>query len=384
MSLYAAQIVASLANEAAGPSYSVRRLAESLAERGMRSEVLSVGERASDIGSERVFPARLSHAPVVGRLLVSPALRAAVAEAAADGAVLHNHGLWLMPNVYPGLIAKHQGTPLIVSPRGMLGPAALQFSRLKKKVFWNIAQGPALRTVSCLHATAPEEAEDIRAFGLRAPIAVIPNGIDVPQERIRKRPRPSGEPRTLLHLGRIHPKKGIDRLLRAWARVEPAHPDWNLRIVGPDEGGHTNSLRNLARQIQLKRVTFDGPLYASEKQAAYEQADLFVLPTLNENFGMVVAEALANGIPAICSKGAPWAGLETERCGWWIDHGPEPMAAALDTALGLPDAERAAMGARGRAWMARDFGWDGIADRMAQVYAWCLGRGDRPGCVVIE
>ena len=382
MSLYATQIVASFANEAAGPSYTVRRLAESLTERGIRSDVLSVGDSPSDSGAERVFSARFSQVPVVRRLLVSPTLRTAVAEASKEGAVLHSHGLWLMPNVYPGLIAKRQGSPLIVSPRGMLGPAALNFSRIKKKVFWSIAQGPALLSVSCFHATAPEEAEDIRAFGLRSPIAVIPNGIDVPPNTISRNHLLLGEPRTLLHLGRIHPKKGIERLLQAWARLEPVHPDWNLRIVGPDEGGHTNDLRYLSQQLRLSRVTFDGPLFASEKQAAYQHADLFVLPTMHENFGMVVAEALAAGTPVVSSTGAPWRGLVENGCGWWVNNDPASLTAALDEAMRRSPKELNAMGEKGRDWMCRDFSWARVARQMEEVYLWCIGRGDRPDHVI--
>ena len=104
--------------------------------------------------------------------------------------------------------------------------------------------------------------------------------------------------------------------------------------------------------------------------------------TRNENFGMVVAEALAQGTPVISTKGAPWQGLETERCGWWIDHGPELMAATLREALTTPPEGLAAMGTRGREWMARDFGWETLAARMAEVYAWCQGQGERPHCVV--
>jgi glycosyltransferase involved in cell wall biosynthesis len=137
------------------------------------------------------------------------------------------------------------------------------------------------------------------------------------------------------------------------------------------------------RELGAPRVEFGGPLFGPDKLDAYRTAGLFVLPTLNENFGMVVAEALATGVPTICTKGAPWAGLEEQRCGWWVDHGVDAMEAALDAALTLPDSERAAMGARGRAWMARDFGWDGIAAQMTDVYKWCLGLGDRPNFVEI-
>jgi len=369
------QIVASVDDEAAGPSYSVTSLSAALRRQGLDSGVLAVGQRAPGPGLE-VFAQDCARVPVANRLWLSCGLARAVDEAAAQGAVLHGHGLWLMPNILPARAARRHGVPLVVSPRGMLGPEALAFSATRKRVVWALAQRRALEAVACFHATAQSEVEDIRRAGLAAPIAVIPNGIDIPDSVA------APGARTVLHLGRLHPKKGIDRLVAAWARVAARHPDWRLRIVGPSEIGCREALEAQIQELRAPRVDFDGPLFGAAKQDAYRAAGLFVLPTLNENFGMVVAEALAAGIPVICTKGAPWQGLETERCGWWTDHGPEPMAAALGTALALPDAERAAMGARGRAWMTRDFGWAGVASQMAQVYAWCLGQGDRPDFVV--
>src|SRR5262249_10933006 len=147
--------------------------------------------------------------------------------------------------------------------------------------------------------------------------------------------------------GRIHPKKGLDHLIRAWAKVETGYDHWRLRIVGPAELGHDAELRTLAENLKLSRVSIEPAIYGDRKYAAFREADIFVLPTLNENFAMTVAEALAAGTPVISTKGAPWAGLEVNRCGWWIDHGIEPLAAALNDAMTLPREELRAMGARG-------------------------------------
>jgi glycosyltransferase involved in cell wall biosynthesis len=182
----------------------------------------------------------------------------------------------------------------------------------------------------------------------------------------------------VLSLGRIHPKKGLDTLVRAWASVEAKHPGWRLRIIGPAELGHDHELKSLAASLNLAGVSIEAPLYGREKLAAYRAADLFVLPTRNENFAMTVAEALAAGTPVISSKGAPWAGLESEGAGWWVDYGQGPLGKALETALALsPDALKD-MGARGRAWMARDFSWDRIAEEMLAVYGWLATGAERP------
>jgi glycosyltransferase involved in cell wall biosynthesis len=209
-------------------------------------------------------------------------------------------------------------------------------------------------------------------------VAVIPNGVDIPA------PAPFADPghdRTLLYLGRLHPKKGLDQLLRAWARVEPLRPDWRLLVLGPSEEGYGERLRRLAESLGLRRARFGGPVYGDDKLAAYTHADLFVLPSLNENFGLTVAEALASGVPVISSKGAPWSGLEKERCGWWVDRADEALAAALESATALPRQALVEMGQRGRGWMLRDFSWRVVAGQMAAVYDWLAQRGDRPSCV---
>ena len=287
-----------------------------------------------------------------------------------------------MPNIYPGSAALRARNHFVLSPRGMLGEAALKFSAREKQLFWMLAQGRAARAATCLHATSRQEYEDIRAFGLKAPIAIIPNGIDV-RPAAPKGPRTEGH-RTLLYLGRLHPKKGLDRLLDAWDLVEDRHPDWQLDIVGPIDGDYAKMLIARVDDDAISRVRFVGPLYGDEKLEAYRRADLFVLPTLNENFAMTVAEALAQGTPVISTKGAPWADLVSYGCGWWIDQGTEPLAAAMDEAMSISWEQLASMGEAGRAWMCRDFDWSAVAASMRSVYHWLSGRGDRPSCVVMD
>jgi glycosyltransferase involved in cell wall biosynthesis len=130
----------------------------------------------------------------------------------------------------------------------------------------------------------------------------------------------------------------------------------------------------LAIALGLTRVSVEGPIYGDAKTTAYEDADVFVLSTLNENFGLTVAEALAAGTPVISTKGAPWSGLESEGCGWWIDQGVEPLAAALARTMGLPREALKAMGNKGREWMMRDFSWDRVAHDMLDVYLWLAQR----------
>jgi glycosyltransferase involved in cell wall biosynthesis len=317
-------------------------------------------------------------APVLGAACLSADLARSLNAAARTTDVLHDHGLWLMANIYPAWAARRGRARLVVSPRGMLSPEAMAFSSAKKRAFWTLFQAAALRAAACIHATSEAECAEARALGLVNPVAVIPNGVDLPPP-VRRGERTG--PLTVISHGRIHPKKGLDTLVRAWAEIEVAHPAWRLRIVGPAELGHDHELKMLAKSLNLAGVSVEGPLYGPARLAALRAADLFVLPTRSENFAMTVAEALAAGLPVISSKGAPWSGLEREGCGWWVDHGPGPLAAALDVALNLSGDELLAMGERGRAWMSRDFAWDRIAADMLDVYAWLAHGQDRPSTV---
>ncbi|MBV9995194.1 MAG: glycosyltransferase [Caulobacteraceae bacterium] len=386
--LRVAHVVAGLDPSDGGPSYSVPRLCRGLsASAGAAVELYSVagaGEGRSRRQAEGYADRRCGwdHArtPLLGALRFSSELASAIGSAAVRADVIHSHGLWLWPNIAAGRAAAFRGTAHVISPRGMLSAAALSFSALKKRAVWTLVQGQLVRRAALLHATSEAECAEFRALGLAGPVAVIPNGVDLPEPA-----RGSGPPpRVALALGRIHPKKNLAALLRAWARVEAERPEWRLRIVGPAEDGHDLELAELARKLGLTRVSIEGPAFGAAKLEALRGAALLVLPTLNENFGLVVAEALSAGVPVICTKGAPWAGLETEGCGWWIDHGETPLADALLGATAAPALALSAMGARGRAWMGREFDWRTLAGRMAEVYRWLRFGGAPPPTVITE
>jgi glycosyltransferase involved in cell wall biosynthesis len=385
--LRATHVTAGLDPVYGGLSYSVPRLCEALAAAGAETTLLSVAEKES---GQRAFYYKGYHncsfvwdyarIPILRRLRISRALSSALHRAALTADVIHNHGLWVMPNISAGSAAASVPMPLVVSPRGMLAPAALAFSRWKKRAFWALLQGPVIRDAACIHVTSEQEYQEIRAFGLANPVAIIPNGIDLPELACSQSAPPAIE-RVVLSLGRIHPKKGLARLVHAWSKVEARYPNWWLRIAGPPELGHDNELRALAVSLGLTRISVEGPIYGGAKTSAYRCADVFVLPTLNENFGLTVAEALGAGTPVISTNGAPWSGLEREGCGWWIEQGIEPLAAALADAMALPREALKAMGGKGREWMARDFSWDCVGRSMLDVYLWLASRAEPPAAI---
>lgn len=369
-------VVPRIDQEAAGPSYSVPRLCQALAARAHEVELSSIAARDAIPGVRLdLHPAW----PILKRFEVSTSLACALGRKAYHADIIHNHSLWSMVNVAAGLVVPRHHAKLVTSPRGTLSPWALsrtrQLKRLLKPLQWR-----ALEQADLLHATSKHELADIRAQGLRVPVAVIPNGIDVP---LNLPPRNAGEIRRVLFLGRIHPTKCIDRLLQAWRGLEAFHADWELVIVGRGDETYAESLKELAKCQGLKRASFVGPMFGADKAFAYRNADLLVLPSHSENFGMVVAEALAHGCPVIASKGTPWGGLQHEACGWWVEHDVETLAATMDAAMRLTRTQLQDMGERGRAWMQRDFSWGAVAERMEAAYGWLLadGGGQQPSCV---
>ena len=130
------------------------------------------------------------------------------------------------------------------------------------------------------------------------------------------------------------------------------------------------------------RFIFTGALDDEKKWEAYARADLFVLPTYSENFGIVVAEALFAALPVITTKGAPWSGIEEHKCGWWIDIGIESLTQSLHNAILLDDTTRMEMGRRGRMWIERDFSWRGIGEKMTLAYKWLLRKCEKPEWVI--
>ena len=307
-------------------------------------------------------------------------LESAVSSGKID--LVHDFGLWLPANHAVVSACENLEVPLVCSPSGMLAPWALRHKAWKKRLAWWLYQRRDLSRVAILVATAAQEVQDVRGRVPGKSIALIPNGVELPPENGKPEigNRKSENVRTLLFLGRIHPVKGLKNLVAAWNLVRPE--GWNCIVAGPDQAGHQKELETLLRSYNLeKQFHFPGLVDDGQKMDLLKRSDVFVLPSFTENFGMVVAEALSAGVPVIATKGAPWAELGTHRCGWWIDIGVEPLAAALHEATSLTDPERQAMGQRGRRLVLEKYSWPQVASEMLGVYEWVAGKGPRPSCV---
>lgn len=246
-----------------------------------------------------------------------------------------------------------------------------------------------LRSARLFHATSEMEAEAIRRYGLKQPIAVVPNGVTIPEAHASLRggfevrfSELKGR-RFLLYMGRLDPKKGLDLLLEAWAILQADFSSWHLVIAGPDLTGYSTALKATIsnNRALLNSITFAGMVEGTLKSSLLTHADLFVLPTRSENFGIAVAEALAHGVPVVTTTAAPWADLVSRACGWWVAPESAFITNALRSAMQLPPSDLKAMGERGRRYVAEQFSWDFVGQRMTEVYRWIVAGGPLPASV---
>ncbi|MDA8528926.1 glycosyltransferase [Opitutaceae bacterium] len=291
--------------------------------------------------------------------------------AKTEADVIHHHALWHRTLHYAHGKAQRDNIRLIISPRGMMMPWAMKHHQLRKEFARRFIHPHAFDRVNGWHATSNFEADAIRAQGFNQPICVAPNGVRIPtaeQDNIAidhwvKREPLINSRRVALFYSRFHSKKRIIECIDTWS--EQAAPDWILLMIGiPDQFGVDELRAYVLKSGAQGRVRiFDG----THRPPPYAVADLFLLPSHSENFGMVVAEALANRVPAIVTEGSPWEQLSSQHCGWfvpWSKYG-ETLAHALKRS----PQEFKTMGENGRSLMISEFGWEKSAQSLLNFYA---------------
>ncbi|MBE9209057.1 glycosyltransferase [Nostoc sp. LEGE 06077] len=392
-SLNVCHVVANINENSGGPAYSVTNLAQALSEQGICPHLFTLDYQGhgKQVATKNVNLHSYTATKLAKYLRgFQPSANQALHQlAATELDLIHNHGLWMFPNFYARQAATRNNLPLLISPRGMLEPWSLRNSWFKKLPAWFLYEQQNLQKAIAFHATSPEEANSLRQLNFHQPIAVIPNGVSIPnldnqpsrEVLVSLFPQLAGQ-KWLLFLSRIHPKKGLDNLLFVWKTLVKQFPDWHLIIAGSDLIGYQSKLEELTATLQLQpQVTFTGMLSGEQKACALSNADLFVLPTHSENFGIAIAESLAYGVPVITTKGAPWQDLETYSCGWWVEISQPALTNALVEAMEMSLSERQAMGVKGKNLVKAKYSWEAIAKDMANVYQWILAGGEIPSCV---
>ena len=414
-----AHLTGSVSRKAGGLFDAVSRLVQSQHQQGMAVKVFGLWDESADADLAAWNPVPVAVFKPSWPRVIGRSLKFLKELNAFAPDISHTHGLWLYPSSAATNYSRKNNRPYLISPHGMLDPWALKNSRWKKLIAWQLFERKHLQGARCLRALCASEADSIHQLRLKNDIAVIPNGIDLPTGQISAAApwKDAVEPgkKVLLFLSRIHPKKGLVNLLKAWAKNQKSgagsqkSEEWVLAIAGWDQGGHEAELKRLCDELQIHfadicetkiegamqkkkishfkvsdfspSVLFLGPQFNAAKSACYHHCDAFVLPSFSEGLPMVVLEAWANSKPVIMTPecnlpegflaGAAIKAAATEA----------GVLAGLDELQRMTAAERMAMGSRARELVLARFTWSRVASQLQSVQEWILGGGAKPDCL---
>ena len=293
----------------------------------------------------------------------------------------HVQGLWQWLGHSVASYARKQKKPYVITLRGMLYPQALAHSTLIKKISLALYQRNDLQRAACIQATCEEEMNYYRELGFTNPMAILPNPIEV--DGIIERPIPSKTKLRIGYLGRVHPRKRIERLIYAFDALRDELESAELLIIGAGDKQYEQFLREEVIRLNLPNVKFTGFLTGEEKDKAILSLSYLVVPSDFENFGNIVTETLVRGVPVIASKGMPWQELEEYRCGWWIENDQETINHTLHNAINLPELERLQMGINGKQLIKEKYAVDKLGEKMKQLYEWILYGESKPDFIIL-
>ncbi|KAA5548772.1 glycosyltransferase [Adhaeribacter rhizoryzae] len=362
-------------------------LAKSLTAVGCEVEVYGQNDENTQHDLPRWESIKVYTYPSIGphAFRYSPALKNAVVKSNCQ--VGHLQVLWM----YTSVVTNHwfsAGKPYVVTIHGMLEPWALQNAGWKKKIVTFLYEGRCLKNANCIHAHTYKEYQDIRKFGLTNPVSIIPNGVDLPDTKpVTQKPAwyaQTNNRKVVLFISRLHPKKGIENMLEAWATLSQ-HPDWCLVIAGWGDNEYAQSLKNKVRELGLENsIIFTGPLFNQEKHLAFTHADAFILPSLSEGLPMAILEAWSYKVPAVITPACNIPEGYEANAAIKIEPNPTNIAAGLQHLFSLTDDQRQELGQNGYDLVLQKYTWDKIAQQMAQVYEWVANGGQAPATILFD
>ena len=381
-------LVGSVSRQAGGLFQSVRGLAKAVASTNAEVRVFGIRDEQSAVDLQQWRPLSVqTFRPRLRAWGYSNQLVPAMLDADLD--ILSVHGLWKYCSAGSQRWHRETGRPYVVHPHGMLESWAVRNAMWKKRIAALLYENRHLRRAACLRALTEAEAQSIHSYGLSNPICVIPNGVDLPDLRGSNAKSQSANPKTLLYLGRLHPKKNISNLIRAWSETfnsqRGSGDRWVLAIAGWDEGGYEAHLRQLTTDLGLlTSVIFLGPQFGADKSECYRACDAFILPSLSEGLPMAVLEAWAHAKPVLMTPECNLPEGFDANAALRIGKAPEEIAAGLKVLREMSDDDRSQMGNRGRALVATRFSWPQIGEQMRLVYEWMLGGGAPPETIRLD
>lgn len=376
-------------HKAGGLYNSVRCLGLALYHKGIDIEHFSFDDEFSDEDSYAyedlpMVKYQVKHMPIIGPLAYSPNLSKLLSVHKPD--IIHSQGIWMYSSYAACSYKKKYGVKTIITPRGMLDPWAVKNKRWKKQLAGLLFENDNLRCADCIHALNHSEYESIRKYGLKNPIAIIPNGITLHDEVAYNRGK---EKKVLLFVGRIHPKKGISEMLDGVKILKDKSPEvlksWTIRIAGWDQLGHTEELKNKCKELGLDIcIEFIGPVLGEAKMSEHIQADAFILPSFSEGLPMSVLEAWSYELPIIMTDECNLPDGFDNNAAIRVTTKPDSIAEGLEKMFRMSDEERTLMGKNGLNLVKKNYTWDCIADKIIQLYKWLSEGGEKPSFVLLD
>lgn len=280
--------------------------------------------------------------------------------------IVHINGIWMLQTWIAQREALRMDIKTLITPHGMLEPWILGRHRMKKKIALTLFQEQVLREAVALVATTESERTNIKRLGYNANVELVTIGINIGSVTLKTSWKPKCK---ILFMSRVNVKKGIELLLDAVSVLRRELNGYELVIAGEGDADYIEVLKDKVAAAGLDgMVRFVGGVYGYMKWKMLRDADVLVLPTFSENFGIVVAEALACGTPVITTKGAPWSDLDTWGCGWWIERSADSLVSALKSFSALSENELERMGRNGRRLVETKYSSRRMADEMFRLY----------------
>lgn len=385
-------LTSSISRKAGGLYWSVRALSTALHQDKHKVQVYAGEDEFSSTDITAWGDVPLSIHPIIGpkSFGYQAGLKDKIKKSNHD--IIHVHGIWMYPSVCANSWSS-EGKPYIISPRGMLDSWAVNNSHIKKKIASFLYESKHLEQANCIHALCYSEYKSIRDYGLKNPVAIIPNGIDIPQSAASVLPEwenivPKNS-KILLFLSRIHPKKGLINLLGAWAEAKKHsstnESNWSLVIAGWSQNDHQQELKDKAEELGiLSSVFFVGPQFDEAKESTLSRADAFILPSFSEGLPMAVLEAWAYSLPVIMTPECNIPeGFETNSA-IRVDPNVVSIFNGLTKLFDMSEKDVKVVGENGRNLVENKFSWPKIANEMLDVYNWVLDKNVKPDCVIID
>lgn len=375
--------VGSLFKRSSGPYLTTLQTAHELRARGHKVQIMGTRSRSESgppadwagihtIAFPKLGPSTLHFAPRAGHWLRRNNLRPDVVS--LEGVWLHFFGKiaqW----------ASRQKIPYMITAHGNFNPVALRVSSWKKSLARVWFADQMIERAACFHAITEQEYRWIREYGLKQPVCLIPNGVNLPSTPAKDVPPEFQGRRTALYIGRLHHIKGIDLLLNAWARVVELHPDWQLIVAGNDDGAQRDLLA-LRSSLHLEsNVQFIGPVHGEMKAAWLANCDFFVLASRSEGLAMAPLEAMSYGKPVLLTSTSNFPQAAEFGVGFEVGCDVDAIQQGLHAMMKIDDPQRRAMGAAGRAVVQDRYNWHTVCTELEQVYGWLAGNNAAPASI---